>query len=97
LLRIRAVRMSNIWLRLFPALLMALSATGVWAQHPPQDLALLDRGRYLVETAAFCGACHTTRDYLGSYTIVNWWPQTPNWLASTPISALSHQTVSSRS
>lgn len=57
--------MSNIWLRLFPALLMALSATGVWAQHPPQDLALLDRGRYLVETAAFCGACHTTRDTNG--------------------------------
>ncbi|MDP9096608.1 MAG: cytochrome c [Pseudomonadota bacterium] len=26
-----------------------------------QDAALLERGRYLVETAAFCGVCHATR------------------------------------
>ena len=28
---------------------------------PASDAALLERGRYLVEVVAFCGACHTTR------------------------------------
>jgi len=31
------------------------------AQQASQDPAVLERGRYLVETAAFCGVCHTTR------------------------------------
>lgn len=31
------------------------------AAAQPADAALLERGRYLVEVVAFCGACHTTR------------------------------------
>jgi len=61
MLRIKPARMSNVWLGSVTAVIMTLSAAGVRAQHSPQDPALLDRGRYLVETAAFCGACHTTR------------------------------------
>jgi mono/diheme cytochrome c family protein len=30
-----------------------------------QDPDLLERSRYLVEIAAFCGVCHTTRDSQG--------------------------------
>ena len=47
------------------AVLLALSAARAPAQQqasPPQpDAALLERGRYLVEVAVFCGACHATR------------------------------------
>ena len=42
-------------------LTILLSATGARAQTFQADPALLERGRYLVETAAFCGVCHTTR------------------------------------
>ena len=45
-------------------LLLAAVWNGAPAQPSPgpreADPALLDRGRYLVETAAFCGACHNT-------------------------------------
>ncbi len=50
-----------------PAADPAASQTAVGAAavtHAPAatpDPALLERGRYLVEVVAFCGACHTTR------------------------------------
>ncbi|MFC7739217.1 c-type cytochrome [Roseomonas sp. GCM10028921] len=47
------------------AIVLAFLATAAGAQPRPAatraDPALVERGRYLVETAAFCGACHTTR------------------------------------
>ena len=43
------------------ALTLLLSAAGARAQPVQADPAALERGRYLVETAAFCGVCHTTR------------------------------------
>ena len=45
------------------AAVLALSAAGAPAQQTPSapDPALLERGRYLVEVAAFCAACHATR------------------------------------
>lgn len=36
-------------------------ATGTVALAQPTDASRLERGRYLVEVVAFCGACHTTR------------------------------------
>jgi mono/diheme cytochrome c family protein len=42
-----------------PAFMAIFSARA--AQSSPQDPAVMERGRYLVETAAFCGVCHTTR------------------------------------
>lgn len=55
-------------LRALAAAVAAFALAAIWngarAQPPPRpreaDPALLDRGRYLVETAAFCGACHNT-------------------------------------
>lgn len=41
------------------ALVMLASVGAAGAQQPEQE-ALLERGRYLVETAAVCGACHNT-------------------------------------
>jgi mono/diheme cytochrome c family protein len=44
------------------ATLVVLAAGAAPAQQAPSsDPTLLERGRYLVETAAFCGACHATR------------------------------------
>jgi mono/diheme cytochrome c family protein len=40
---------------------MPLLPSQAQVQQPSQDPGLLERGRYLVETAAFCGVCHTTR------------------------------------
>ncbi len=44
------------------ALLALVSVRGTASAQPPPgaDPALLDRGRYLVETAAYCGSCHNT-------------------------------------
>lgn len=42
------------------ALLLAVAPSTVRVQPTP-DVALLERGRYLVEVAAFCGACHAAR------------------------------------
>jgi len=36
-------------------------ASAQMSQQSPQDAAVMERGRYLVEIAAFCGACHNTR------------------------------------
>jgi len=36
------------------------SGAQIW-QQSPEDAAAMERGRYLVETAAACGVCHTTR------------------------------------
>ncbi|WP_439580143.1 hypothetical protein, partial [Elioraea sp.] len=48
------------WLRACAA--AAIAATTLHgAGAEAADAVLLERGRYLVETAAFCGACHTTR------------------------------------
>jgi mono/diheme cytochrome c family protein len=53
-----------------PTALLALAVTATVSvppsgaqvsQQSPQDAAVMERGRYLVETAAFCGVCHTTR------------------------------------
>ncbi len=43
------------------AVAMGCLAPGVAALAQPPDAAVLERGRYLVETVAFCGACHATR------------------------------------
>jgi len=40
----------------------------------PKADAVMERGRYLVEALAHCGACHTPRDMLGG-------PKTSSWLA----------------
>ena len=44
-------------------ILLALAAP---AKAQPADPALLERGRYLVEVAAYCGACHATRSPAGT-------------------------------
>ena len=47
-----------------PALMMsACVAVAGWSMPTPASAAddLLERGRYLVETVAFCGVCHATR------------------------------------
>ncbi|WP_157033833.1 hypothetical protein [Belnapia moabensis] len=41
--------------------LTASAATQEPARRSPADPALTERGRYLVEVAVFCGACHATR------------------------------------
>ena len=47
------------------AILLSLAASTAGAQQPSReaagDPALVERGRYVVEVAAFCGACHGTR------------------------------------
>jgi mono/diheme cytochrome c family protein len=48
------------------ALPAAAPATAQGAPGTPSDPALLERGRYLIEVVAFCGACHTTRDPRGA-------------------------------
>jgi mono/diheme cytochrome c family protein len=48
------------WNRILGAIAAALPLLAPAAQAQPEP-ALLERGRYLVETAAFCGACHGTR------------------------------------
>src|SRR5689334_12358499 len=46
------------------AILLCLAAPTT-AQEPPRPApanpALIERGRYLVEVAVYCGACHATR------------------------------------
>jgi mono/diheme cytochrome c family protein len=55
-----ARRMAAAFVAAAAAILAALSASAQQAPSRP-DPALLERGRYLVEVAAFCGACHATR------------------------------------
>ncbi|MBO0345249.1 cytochrome c [Roseibium sp. CAU 1637] len=57
-------------LNLSPEPVMSLEQLGRPAAE--EDLALLVRGRYLVEGPGHCGACHTPRDALGSLDLSRW-------------------------
>ena len=39
----------------------SLPSGAVVPRQSPEDAAVMERGRYLVEIAAACGLCHTTR------------------------------------
>jgi len=60
-----ALRLSTALLALAAAAAVPLLSSQAQAQQAFQDPTVLERGRYLVETAAFCGLCHTTRGVEG--------------------------------
>ena len=49
------------------ALALAVACDAASAQSSRPDPTLLERGRYLIETAAACGVCHTTRGPQGQF------------------------------
>ncbi|WP_421983606.1 c-type cytochrome [Roseibium sp.] len=64
----------GLWKRLFldpsPVIAAPVPADGV-------DMALWERGRYLVEGPGHCGECHTPRDFAGGLVL-------PAWLGGAP-------------
>lgn len=59
----------GLWKRLFldPAPVIAAPAGG-----DDVDLAVWERGRYLVEGPGHCGECHTPRDFAGGLILAQW-------------------------
>ena len=43
------------------AILSLPPSTAQVSQQSPQDATVMERGRYVIEIAAACGFCHTTR------------------------------------
>ncbi|HEV3279910.1 MAG TPA: c-type cytochrome [Terriglobia bacterium] len=69
---------------------MALSLTGMClvamaAQKAPTSTAggQVDRGRYLVESVAMCGECHSPRDSDGQLDHSRWLQGAPVWFSPT--------------
>ncbi|MBO6893599.1 MAG: cytochrome c [Roseibium sp.] len=59
----------GLWKRMFldPSPVIAAPVAGV-----ETDLALWERGRYLVEGPGHCGECHTSRDFAGGLQLARW-------------------------
>ncbi|WP_269581405.1 cytochrome c [Roseibium sp. Sym1] len=59
----------GLWKRLFldPSPVIAAPAGGAEV-----DMALWERGRYLVEGPGHCGECHTARDFAGGLILADW-------------------------
>ncbi|HUI42813.1 MAG TPA: c-type cytochrome [Terriglobia bacterium] len=67
----------------FTAVLAAVSWVAISAQKPPSagGGAPVERGRYLVESVAMCGECHSPRDNEGQLDRSRWLQGAPMWFS----------------
>ena len=83
-------RLPDLLLVVLPALLIIpILAHESWTQAAPQtndhrknnaNIALVNRGRYIVEDVAVCSQCHTPRNSAGDLERSQWLEGAPLWL-----------------
>jgi mono/diheme cytochrome c family protein len=83
-------RLPDLLLVVLPALLIIpILAHESWTQAAPQtndhlknnpNIALVNRGRYIVEDVAVCSQCHTPRNGAGNLERGQWLEGAPLWL-----------------